>query len=64
VRELIVRVSCFVADLLLGAPRQVVTAAEEQELALARAGDPYFDAFRHRCIQWVYGHDPRREDDA
>ena len=58
------RVSCFVADLLLGAPRQVVTAADEKELALTRASDPYFAAFRSRCIQWVYGDDPRREDDA
>jgi hypothetical protein len=57
-------VSCFVADLLLGAPRQVVTSAGEQELALARASDPYFAAFRSRCIQWVYGDDPRREDDV
>jgi hypothetical protein len=64
VRELIVRVSCFVADLLLGAPRQVVTAAQEKELALARASDPYFAAFRRQCIHWVNGDDPRREDDA
>lgn len=58
-RELIVRVSCFVANLILGEPRLVVTEAEEKELALARAGDPYFHAFRQRCLQWVYGESPR-----
>jgi hypothetical protein len=63
-RELIVRVSCFVANLILGEPRIVVTEAQEKELALARAGDPYFNAFRERCMQWVYGDDPRRSADA
>ena len=63
-RELIVRVSCFVANLILGEPRLVVTEAQEKELALARANDPYFRAFRQRCMQWVYGDDPRRQDDA
>lgn len=63
-RELIVRVSCIVANLIIGEPRLVVTEAEEKELALARASDPYFQAFRQRCMQWVYGDDPRREADA
>jgi len=63
-RELIVRVSCCVANLVLGEPRLVVTEAQEKELALARASDPYFHAFRRRCMQWVYGDDPRRSDDA
>lgn len=63
-RELIVRVSCFVANLIIGEPRLVVTEAEEKELALARANDPYFQAFRQRCMQWVYGDDPRRQADA
>jgi len=39
-RELIVRVSCLLANLVLGEPRLVVTEAQEKELALARAGDP------------------------
>jgi hypothetical protein len=63
-RELIVRVSCFLVNLLLGEPRLVVTEAQEKELALARASDPYFHAFRQRCMQWVYGDDPRRPTDA
>ena len=63
-RELIVRVSCFVANLIIGEPRLVVTEAEEKELALSRASDPYFQAFRQRCMQWVYGDDPRRQADA
>ena len=63
-RELIVRVSCFVANLIIGEPRLVVTEAEEKELARARASDPYFQAFRRRCLQWVYGDDPRRQADA
>jgi hypothetical protein len=62
-RELIVRVSCFAVNLILGEPRLVVTEAQEKELALARAGDPYFHAFRQRCMQWVYGDDPRRPAD-
>lgn len=63
-RELIVRVSCFVANLILGEPRLVVTEAQEKALALARTNDPYFHAFRRRCMQWVYGDDPRRQDEA
>ncbi len=61
-RELVVRAACFIANLVLGEPRVVVTAAQEQELALSRANDPYFHAFRDRCMQWVYGNDPRRPD--
>ena len=57
------RVSCFAVNLILGEPRMVVTEAQEKELALARAGDPYFQAFRRRCMQWVYGDDPRRPAD-
>jgi hypothetical protein len=63
-REIVVRVACFVANLLIGEPRLVVTEAQERELALARANDPYFDAFRQRCMQWVNGQDPRRSWDA
>ena len=63
-RELVVRVGCFMVNLVLGEPRLVVTEAQEKELALARAGDPYFHAFRRLCMQWVYGDDPRRPADA
>jgi hypothetical protein len=63
-REVIVRVSCFLVNLVIGEPRLVVTEAEEKELALARANDPYFHAFRQRCMQWVNGDDPRRTWDA
>jgi hypothetical protein len=63
-RELIVRVSCFLANLVIGEPRLVVTEAEEREIALARANDAYFHAFRQRCMQWVSGNDPRRASDA
>lgn len=59
-RELFVRVACFAVSLVIGEPRLVVTEAEERELALARANDSYFHAFRDRCMQWVYGDDPRR----
>ena len=56
-REILVRVACFVANLLVGEPRLVVTATQEREIALARADDPYFHAFRQRCMHWVYdGH--------
>jgi hypothetical protein len=60
VREIFVRVACFVANLVIGEPRLVVTEAEEKALALARVDDPYFHAFRQRCMQWVSGQDPRR----
>jgi hypothetical protein len=63
VGELVVRVSCFVANLILGEARMVVTEEQEREVALARAADPYFHAFRRRCMQWVYGDDPRRPAD-
>ena len=60
-REIIVRIACFVANLLIGEPTLVVTEAEEKALAAGREGDPYFAAFRRRCMVWVYGDDPRRE---
>jgi hypothetical protein len=60
VREILVRVACFLANLVIGEPRLVVTEAEEKALALARVDDPYFHAFRQRCMQWVSGDDPRR----
>ncbi len=47
-------------NFLLGDTGPHVTATQERDLAAARAGDPYFDAFRARCMQWVYGDDPRR----
>ena len=59
-REIVVRVACFLANLVIGEPRLVVTEAEEKALALARVDDPYFHAFRQRCMQWVSGEDPRR----
>jgi hypothetical protein len=63
-REILVRGCCFLANLVIGEPTLVVTEAEEQELALARANDPYFAAFRQRCMQWVSGDDPRRPLDT
>jgi hypothetical protein len=63
-REIIVRVACFVVNLAIGEPRLVVTEAQERELALARINDPYFDAFKQRCMQWVSGDDPRRPPDG
>ena len=56
-------VGCIPSKALLHAAK-VVTEAEEKELALARANDPYFHAFRQRCMQWVNGEDPRRTWDA
>jgi hypothetical protein len=63
-RELAVRLTCFAVNLVIGEPRTVLTAAEERALALARVDDPYFHAFRNRCMQWVSGEDPRRSHDA
>lgn len=63
-REIAVRLICFFVNLVIGEPRTVVTAAEEKALALARVNDPYFHAFRDRCMQWVLGNDPRRQDDG
>ena len=63
-RELAVRLACFAVNLVIGEPRLVLTAAEEKALALARVDDPYFHAFRDRCMQWVSGQDPRRPPDA
>jgi hypothetical protein len=63
-REMVVRIACFAVNLVVGEPRLVVTEAQEKELALARASDPYFHAFRQRCMHWVYGDDPRRPPDG
>ena len=62
-REIVIRVACFLANLVIGEPRLAVTEAEEKALALARQNDPYFDAFRQRCMQWVSGRDLRRPAD-
>jgi hypothetical protein len=59
-REVMVRIACFTANLILGEPRLVVTEEEERALAASRVGNPYFNAFRRRCMLWVYGDDPRR----
>jgi hypothetical protein len=61
---LAVRLACFAVNLVIGEPRLVLTAAEEKALALARVDDPYFHAFRDRCMQWVSGEDPRRALDT
>jgi hypothetical protein len=60
VASLIVRGLCWIVNLFLGGAGAPVPAAQEQELALTRSRDPYFHAFRARCLQWVYGEDPRR----
>ena len=62
-RELAVRLACLAVNLVIGEPRQVLTAAEEKSLALARVDDPYFKAFRERCMLWVSGEDPRRSQE-
>lgn len=59
-RGVVVRVCCVLVNLVIGEPRLVVTEEEERRLAQARWNDPYFHAFRQRCLQWVYGDDPRR----
>jgi hypothetical protein len=64
VREILVRVACFLANLAIGEPRLAVTEAEEKALALARVDDLYFHAFRQRCMQWVSGEDARRPADG
>jgi hypothetical protein len=62
--SLAVRAACRIVNLLLGAPGATFSAVQEAELTLARGRDPYFHAFRTRCMQWVYGHDPRRALEA
>jgi hypothetical protein len=59
-RDVVVQVACFIANLIVGEPHPNVTEAEEKALAASRIGDPYFNAFRRRCMLWVYGDDPRR----
>ena len=66
-RHLLVRAVCFGVNLVIGEPGLVVTPDQERALAAAREHDPYFEAFRQRCMQWVAGEDPRRtleQDDA
>jgi hypothetical protein len=58
--SLAIRLMCRVINRLLGDRSSGLPAADEIELTLARTGDPYFDAFRSRCLTWVYGDDPRR----
>ena len=57
---MLVRLVCGLLNALLGDTGSRVTAEQERTLALGRAEDPYFAAFRARCMQWVYGDDPRR----
>jgi hypothetical protein len=57
---MVVRVVCFVVNLLIGEPGLELTPDEERALAATRENDPYFEAFQRRCMQWVAGEDPRR----
>ena len=59
-RSLFVRLTCIVVNFLLGDTGSHVSAAQERDLHLARADEPYFEAFRARCMHWMYGDDPRR----
>lgn len=59
-----VRLACSAINLVVGEPRLVISKDQERELALARVNDPYFHAFRDRCMQWVSGNDPRRPPDS
>jgi len=60
VRELAVRIACFVVSFLIGEPGLALLPEEERAQAAAREHDPYFEAFRRRCMLWVAGEDPRR----
>ena len=53
-------------SLYVGSPETVARkiVATVKALALARVDDPYFRAFRQRCMQWVSGEDPRRTADG
>jgi hypothetical protein len=58
--SLAIRVVCRAINHILGDRTAGLLAADEVELTLSRSGDPYFTAFRSRCLTWVYGDDPRR----
>ena len=59
-RSLFVRTLCAVVNALLGDTSSAISEADERTINLARSRDPYFHAFRARCMEWVYGDDPRR----
>ena len=59
-RSLVVRTVCLVVNFLLGDTGWPHRERAELDRTVARARDAYFDAFRGRCMQWVYGDDPRR----
>ncbi len=59
-RSLAVRSFCLLVNFLLGDAGSRHDASAELDLRPARTGDPYFEAFRARCMQWVYGDDPRK----
>jgi hypothetical protein len=58
--SLSIRVVCRAINYFLGDRTDGRLDADEVELTLSRSGDPYFTAFRARCLTWVYGDDPRR----
>jgi hypothetical protein len=60
VRSLLVRLVCIAVNGLLGDTGSRVSPGREREMAVARRTDPYFGAFRARCLYWIYGDDPRR----
>ncbi|MCC6176520.1 MAG: hypothetical protein IT305_14530 [Chloroflexi bacterium] len=60
-RGLPLRLTRPFVNLILGEPGAVLTEEAERELALTRWKDPYFLAFRARCLAWIYGRDPRRD---
>jgi len=60
VRSLLVRLACALVNRVVGDSTSAMTAHQTQEVGFARLHDPYFQAFRNRCMAWVYGDDPRR----
>jgi hypothetical protein len=57
-RSLVVRSLCQLVNWALG---DVATPnGEAWPNAAAQRADPYFEAFRRRCLDLVYGDDPRR----
>ena len=59
-RSLLVRLTCALVNRVVGDSSSTVTADQAREIGVTRLDDPYFHAFRDRCMAWVYGDDPRR----
>ncbi|MFN8522478.1 MAG: hypothetical protein U0821_05155 [Chloroflexota bacterium] len=59
-RHAAVRAAWRGLSFVLGDSLEPLASLEETSMNLERSDDAYFQAFRERCMTWVYADDPRQ----